>query len=183
MNISGKYNSIKNKLHLLKMKRKNKYGEFIYAGKELSPVVRIQMEKGSKCRIGNIWAGAGPVTLKVIGDGTMTIGNNVCINSNCFFVCRQEVFIGDDVMFGPNVVLFDHDHDYRSSRWKDKYKSSEIVIGNHVWIGANVVILRGTRIGDNCVIGAGTVIKGRIEDNSIVYGGIENKVKKYSREI
>ena len=89
----------------------------------------------------------------------------------------ESIKIGNDVMFGPNVVVFDHDHDYGSTRWKDEYKTSEIQIGNNVWLSSNVTILRGAKIGDNCVIGAGAVIKGEIESNTIVYAK-QNLVKK-----
>lgn len=46
-----------------------------------------------------------------------------------------------------------------------------VSIGNGTWVGANVTILKNTRIGENCVIGAGTVISGVIPDHSIVTGG------------
>ena len=48
------------------------------------------------------------------------------------------------------------------------FKTSPVIIGNNVWIGANTVILRGTEIGDNCVIGAGCVIKGKYGANSVI---------------
>ena len=52
-------------------------------------------------------------------------------------------------------------------------------IGKNVWIGANTVILRGTKIGDNCVIGAGTIVKGDFPENSIIVQNREPKVKFY----
>lgn len=45
----------------------------------------------------------------------------------------------------------------------------DVVIGDNVWIGANSVILRGSRIGDNAVIAAGTIVKGTVESNTLVY--------------
>ena len=50
----------------------------------------------------------------------------------------------------------------------DQYGSFRIIIGNNCWIASNVVILKGTKIGNNCVIGAGCIVSGIIPDNSIV---------------
>ena len=58
------------------------------------------------------------------------------------------------------------------------YKSSPVKIGNNVWIGANAVILRGTVIGDNCVIGAGTVVKGTFESGSVIIEHREYDIKR-----
>ena len=79
-------------------------------------------------------------------------------------------------------MIYDHDHDFRI---KDglkslKYKTSPIIIGNNVWIGSNTIILRGSKIGNNCVIGAGSVIKGTYEDGSIIVQKRENSVSKLS---
>ena len=84
--------------------------------------------------------------------------------------CRANIKIGNHVQFSPNVMVYDHDHDFRAAGGVKsmKYRSTPIVIGNNVWIGANTVILRGSCIGNNCVIGAGSVIHGEYEDNSIV---------------
>lgn len=88
--------------------------------------------------------------------------------------------IGNDVKIGPNVMIYDHDHNFRC---KDEvssncYQISDIIIGNNCWIGAGAIILRGTILGDNCVIGAGTVIKEKIEENTLVYN--ERKIVKES---
>ena len=51
---------------------------------------------------------------------------------------------------------------------KNTFLTDSIHIGNHVWIGANSTILRGTKIGDHCVIGAGSIVSGTFENNSII---------------
>lgn len=75
----------------------------------------------------------------------------------------------DNVMLGPNVLIYDQDHDYRAEGGVAamKFKTAPITIGNNVWIGANTLILRGTTIGDNCVIGAGCVVKDDISNGSV----------------
>ena len=90
------------------------------------------------------------------------MGQNAYLNSDCKLVCHEKIQIGDNTIFGPNVLIYDHDHlfDTESGVKRKEYVSSEIVIGNNCWIGANTVILRGTHIGDNCLVGAGSVVKG-----------------------
>jgi acetyltransferase-like isoleucine patch superfamily enzyme len=83
-------------------------------------------------------------------------------------VCRKNIYIGSGTEFGTNVLIYDHDHDYRAGLKTDKFKESPVKIGNNCWIGANSVILRGTVLGNNCVIAAGSVIRGEYPDNSVI---------------
>ena len=82
----------------------------------------------------------------------------------------SSVTIGKGTMFGPNVLVYDHDHNYKSANGisDNKFKVGNVKIGNNVWIGANTIILKDTEIGDNCVVGAGSVIKGKYPDNSLI---------------
>lgn len=86
---------------------------------------------------------------------------------------------------GPNVLIYDHDHDFRKEEGlkKLKYKTAPVDIGDNVWIGANTIILRGTKIGNNCVIGAGSVIKGCYPDNSIVVQKRNTIITEISKEL
>ncbi len=111
--------------------------------------------------------------------GTIAIGNRVGFNMNCIVTCHERIEIGDHCAFGPNVAIFDHDHDYKSKN--GGFLTSPIRIGNNVWVGANVVILRGTTIGDNAVIGAGSVIKGNIPADCVVIQKRENHFTKIDR--
>lgn len=77
--------------------------------------------------------------------------------------------------------MFDHDHDFRGLEIMNgnKFKEAEIIIGNNVWIGANVTILKGTKIGDNAVIAAGSVLVGEVPENSVAYNKKILEYKKY----
>lgn len=109
--------------------------------------------------------------------GTLNIGEGCFFNSGCKIVSMDGITIGSKSAFGPNVLVYDHDHDtLRTAETEEKYNTAPVIIGRRVWIGANTVILRGTVIGDNCVIGAGSVIKGEYPPNSIV-------IQKRSEEI
>lgn len=86
------------------------------------------------------------------------------------FVCLKSIKIGKGVEFGPNVLIYDHDHDFRDMEGlkAQKYKYGEVSIGDNTWVGANTIILRDTHIGRNCVVAAGCVIKGIYPENSII---------------
>jgi acetyltransferase-like isoleucine patch superfamily enzyme len=100
--------------------------------------------------------------------GTLSIGNQVWFNRNCIVTCMQKISIGDHCAFGPNVCIYDHDHAYNSDGLiTNQYECSDIVIEPGCWIGAGSIILRGTHIGKNSIIGAGSVVKGEIPPNSI----------------
>lgn len=100
------------------------------------------------------------------------IGENVYFNEGGMISCKGRITIGDGCMFGPNVKIFDNNHQFNANHGvSNKYKYDEIIIGEHCWIASNVVILKGTKIGKNCVIGAGCVVSGEIPDASIVTQG------------
>ena len=65
-------------------------------------------------------------------------------------------------------MIFDHDHKIKNGRvLHNDYELDEIIIGENVWIGAGSIILRGSKIGDNSIIAAQSVVKGEIPSNTI----------------
>ena len=99
------------------------------------------------------------------------IGKNVFFNNGCSVAAMDRVEIGNDCLFGENVKIYDHNHRFNMKDIpvkKQGYTSNRIIIGNNNWIGSNVVILKGVKIGENCVVGAGCVVDTDIEDNCIV---------------
>ena len=99
------------------------------------------------------------------------IGDLFYANFNLTIVDDGEVFIGDHVMIGPNVTIATAAHPVEPSlRKKALQFNCPVHIGNNVWIGANVVILPGVTIGDNTVIGAGSVVTKDIPANVVAVG-------------
>ena len=105
-------------------------------------------------------------TLLQTSNGHIQLGTGVYINRNCTIVSHENITIGEHTTIGPNVCIYDHDHNYRDPELG--IISTPVVIGKGVWIGAGSVILRGTKIGDNCVIAAGSVVKGEIPAATLV---------------
>lgn len=120
----------------------------------------------------------------VLGNAELTIGDNVSLQHGDMLVCHERIIVGDNVQFSPNVMIYDHDHDFRTKDGLKKllYKTSPIKIGNNVWIGSNAVILRGTTIGDNSVIGAGCVVKGNVPAYTLLVQKRENQKKEIEIE-
>lgn len=85
----------------------------------------------------------------------LKIGRNFGMSNDCVVTTYENISIGDNVMLGPNVLIYDQDHDYKAEGGVAamKFKTAPIMIGNNVWTGANSIILRGTVLGDNCVVG------------------------------
>lgn len=149
----------------------------------ISATTHININKG-KIIIGKKMQTRRNVEISANNGGKITIGNNCFFNNNCMVVAHDNISIGNDCSFGPNVLIYDHDHDFRAKGGKNegKYRTSPIEIGNNVWIGANVIILRGTKICDNSVIAAGTVLKTDVENDTIIYTKKEYIRKRIDRE-
>lgn len=99
------------------------------------------------------------------------IGDNFYANHNLIILDATDIIIGDNVFIGPNCGIYAAGHpiDYITRNKGIEY-AKPITIGNNVWIGGNVCILPGVKIGDNVVIGAGSVVNKDIPSNSVAVG-------------
>lgn len=105
------------------------------------------------------------------GGKNVHLGNDVYANFNLTIVDDCDIFIGNNVMLGPNVTLSAGTHPIHPElRSKNAQYNVSIQIGNNVWIGANSVVLPGVTIGDNTVIGAGSVVTRDIPANVVAVG-------------
>ena len=99
------------------------------------------------------------------------IGNNIYSNFNLTLVDDDNIYIGDNTMIAPNVTICTAAHPILPElRMKGLQYNKPVKIGKCVWIGAGVIILPGVTIGDNSVIGAGSVVTRDIPANSVAYG-------------
>lgn len=112
----------------------------------------------------------GKNTMLVAQGGNIAIGDGVGINRDVLINSHDAITIGDNTVIAPRVCIYDHDHFYDSEHGvnKKEFKTAPITIGKNVWIGANTIILRGSDIGDNCVVGAGSVIKGTYPAGTVI---------------
>ncbi len=101
----------------------------------------------------------------------ISIGENFYANHNLIILDPGKVEFGDNVFIGPNCAFYTPQHPLDSeTRNKGLEYAFPIKIGNNVWLGGNVVVLPGVSIGDNSVIGAGSVVTKNIPPNVIAAG-------------
>lgn len=99
------------------------------------------------------------------------LGSGIYANSNLTLVDDGNIYIGDKVMFGPNVTIATASHPINPElRDRGLQFNKDVYIGENAWIGAGVVIVPGVHVGRNTVIGAGSVITKDIPDNVIAVG-------------
>lgn len=121
-----------------------------------------------KIEFGSGFVSSANDAFSALDGGKMVIGRRVIVNRNCLFICRSSIRIGNHCTFGPNICIYDHDHMFGEEGVRQGYKYGDVIIDDHCWIGAGVIILRNTHIGEGSVIGAGCVVKGEIPPHSLV---------------
>ena len=133
---------------------------------ELSEGIRLGWEQAPMSGSGGILLEARAMNAHIsIGAGTM-LSNNVSL------VAMESINIGQNCLIGDMTLIFDCDfHEIDPDRrHSDVGPIEPVIIGDNVWIGSRVIVLRGVTIGNNCVIGAGSVITTSIPENSLAAG-------------
>ncbi|WP_150452019.1 acyltransferase [Arenibacter lacus] len=116
----------------------------------------------------------------------ISIGNNCLINHNNVLQAGKEngkIIIGDNVMTGPNVMMFSFNHGMMKNdvpMIDQNYIDGDIIIEDDVWIGAGVVILKGVKISKGAVVASNAVVNKDVPEYAIV-GGVPAKLIKYRK--
>ena len=162
------------------MKYKILYGSRIQMAKinSLKGRIEIDLFSDAKCRIGNFLMTAGPFYIKCTDKAEITIGDNCFFNHNCSLTAAENIVIGNQCMFANNFVVVDHDHDRKDGKILKELVSAPVKIGNNVWCGANVTVLKWVTIGDGAVIAAGSVVNRDVAAYSVVAGVPARKISK-----
>ncbi|SLK13241.1 acyltransferase [Clostridium chauvoei] len=114
-------------------------------------------------------------------EAKINIGNNVGISGATIYA-RKAITIGDNTLIGGNVKILDNDFhpievEARNIDDKDKIGTREIVIGKDCFIGCNSIILKGTKIGDESVVGAGSIVSGEFPKGVVIAGNPAKIIK------
>lgn len=118
--------------------------------------------------------------ITVKDNAVLSIGKNTYI-TRATIACLEKIEIGENCILGEGLKIFDHNHKYTTEPFsvaKTDFNTAPIKIGNNVWTGANVTILKGVSIGDNCIIGAGVLVYKDVPDNSLVTLKQELQIKQ-----
>lgn len=120
---------------------------------------------------------------------TLFIGERCEFGDNVHIVAYENVKIGDDVLMASKIFISDTSHgEYKGKRQDSPDKpprervlgTKPVEIGDRVWLGENVVVLAGSRIGNGCIIGANSVVCGNIPDKTIAVGAPARPIKKWN---
>ncbi|MFK4785926.1 sugar O-acetyltransferase [Fusobacterium sp. MFO224] len=151
---------------------------------------RLELVKKFIGDIGEKYYFQGPIQFNY-GSHTQ-IGQNFFANFNLTIMDDGKISIGDNVMFGPNVSLMATNHpliakERISMEYEDGHVSMSeyakgITIGNNVWIACNVVVIDGVKIGDNVVIGAGSIVTKDIPSDYLAYGNPCKPIRKITEK-
>ena len=115
------------------------------------------------------------------GGHHLHLGNNVYANFNLTLVDDGHIYVGDRVMFGPNVTVTTANHPIDPGlRSRGLQYNKDVWIGENVWIGAGVIIMPGIHIGNNSVIGAGSIVTRDIPENVVAVGNPCRILRKIS---
>ena len=123
------------------------------------------------------------------------IGDNVGISGATIYA-RKGIYIGDNTCVGGNCKILDNDfhpidaeerlrllNDVHGGDAADLIPTREIHIGKNCFLGCNSIILKGTVLGDGCVVGAGAVVSGKFEDNCVIAGNPARVIKKLENRV
>ena len=145
----------------------------------ISPFCSLKIFRHGQMVIGRNCQFESGCDLQVHENGKLIVGRRVYMNRYCMVSVHGFVEIGDNSIFGPGVKIFDNNHKFNYEAGVSSQLSvGRIMIGRNCWIASNVIILKGAEIGDNCVIGAGCIIKEKIPSGSIVRPVIGNIIEK-----
>lgn len=115
----------------------------------------------------------------------ISIGKNVTIRPGTMLFADDtdtgQIVIQDDVEIGPGVHFYVNDHAYDDTtvpiKYQGYYKSEPVHVCKGAWIGANAIILRGVTIGENAVVGAGSIVTKDVAAHTVVAGNPAKKIK------
>lgn len=107
------------------------------------------------------------------------VGENFMANFNLTILDEATVTFGDNCLVGPNVSIYTACHPLDAQQRATMVEWAEpVTIGNNVWIGGSATIVPGVTIGDNCIIGAGSVVTRDVESNTVVAGNPAKVIKR-----
>lgn len=169
-------------------------GQVIVKGKISPFMIRIGFHECSECNFtdttllqirgklvfdGEAHIGRGSKII-VYKDAILELGDNFAISSSSTISCYKHIKFGKDIQFSWDCLVMDSDtHAIIDENGKRMNQDKEIIFEDKVWIGNGCMILKGTHVPNNCVIGARSVIVGcKFDDHTIIVGNPAKSIKK-----
>ena len=136
------------------------------------------MQKNSNLIMNGNFSFAYGADIRLFDNATLVLGKDSYINTNVLIRCMNRIEIGDNCAISYNVTIFDDDFHEIIYENKRNNTKKDVIIGDNVWVGANVTILKGVHIGNNAVIGAGSVVTKDIPANVLACGNPAKVIDK-----
>ena len=152
-------------------------GKPLYLGKG----ARVVLGEGASLTVGSgVYLSPGCVVQ--VGDGaSLELGDGVCMNDGCRVTVVESTRIGADTLFGPNVQIYDHDHEFDEGV-RLELRCAPVLIGRRCWLCANTVVTRGCSIADRSLVSANSVVTRDLAEADALYAGAPARlIKRYDR--
>ena len=136
------------------------------------PGVKFEIGRDARVTLGR-WSWIGHRCKIRVHEGEFSLGAKSVMGQECTISAFQQVSIGRECILADRVMLIDFDHGVtevdRPIRLQGIYKR-DVRVGNNVWIGYGACVLRGVTVGDNCIVGANSVLTRDVPENAVVAG-------------
>lgn len=162
------YNDFDSDLFMRRVEAKKLFREYNRTGDDDTALRRKLMEQLFKHVGTEVWI---EPDFRCEFGKNIVIGNNVYINFGCIILDCAEVTIGDNVLLGPNIGIYAANHSLDAEeRINGGCCGKPVHVGNNVWLGGDVKILPGVSVGDNTIIGTGSIVTKDIPAGVIAIG-------------
>lgn len=133
------------------------FGASVY----VSPSIRLHVDRGACIDLGRRVVVSYDADFCAIGSASIEVGDGSYLGPRCMLSAHDAIRIGPGCLLGPDVKVFDNNHAFDPGVGvvKGEHRVARVTIGRNVWLGANVIVLRGVTIGDGAVVGAGMVVR------------------------
>jgi acetyltransferase-like isoleucine patch superfamily enzyme len=118
--------------------------------------------------------------ITVYSEGKLVLGNKFSITAESSIVCKRSITFGEDCLLSWDILVMDTDiHRINDSAGRHLNPDGEIVIGNHVWICCRCTVLKGSVVGNNSVVGAGSFLSKSVKEENVLIAGHPAKVLQH----
>lgn len=135
----------------------------------------VEDKKGSICLEGGILKFRGKATFCrgaiIRNKGYLSIGNGFFANKNCTIWCSKKIAVGENVLFGWNIVFRDSDGHLIIDNGMPRPVDGDIEIGSHCWICSESHVLKNSSLGNDCVLGYGSLLTNKYNQDNTLYAG------------
>jgi acetyltransferase-like isoleucine patch superfamily enzyme len=140
---------------------------------------QFKLGKGSKLIIKGNLSLMGDVLIQARDNAVISMGKNCAMNRFTTLIAHKGITLGDGVMLGENVKIYDNDHAIEGNKvMRRDFSIEPVFIGDGCWIANNAVVLKGSSMGPNTVVGALSLVSGTLDADAIYMGVPCRRIKK-----